>query len=291
MTGFGQGTAESPEVRVSTELRGVNNRYTDVRFRIPFELSDVESELRRRILESVRRGRVEVTVSVERLDGSESRQVLNRTLLDEVLESAKVVQGEGGVRGDLDLTGVLSIPGMFRTESVEVAWTDPQKELVRQALSQALTGFNADRDREGEALTQDIRSRIDLMLTHAGSARERAARIPGVLRDKLVQRLENLADVAELDPARVAQEAAYLADRSAVTEEIVRLEGHLAQARVLLDEPDGEPLGKRLEFLLQEIHRESNTVCSKAADLELTRHALAVKLEVEKAREQVQNLE
>jgi uncharacterized protein (TIGR00255 family) len=291
MTGFGQGTAESPEVRVSTELRGVNNRYTDVRFRIPFELSDVESELRRRILESVRRGRVEVTVSVERLDGSESRQVLNRTLLDEVLESAKVVQGEGGVRGDLDLTGVLSIPGMFRTESVEVAWTDPQKELVRQALSQALTGFNADRDREGEALTQDIRSRIDLMLTHAGSARERAARIPGVLRDKLVQRLENLADVAELDPARVAQEAAYLADRSDVTEEIVRLEGHLAQARVLLDEPDGEPLGKRLEFLLQEIHRESNTVCSKAADLELTRHALAVKLEVEKAREQVQNLE
>jgi uncharacterized protein (TIGR00255 family) len=107
----------------------------------------------------------------------------------------------------------------------------------------------------------------------------------------LVQRLESLADVAELDPARVAQEAAYLADRSDVTEEIVRLEGHLAQARALLERPDGEPVGKRLEFLLQEIHRESNTVCSKAADLELTQQALAVKIEVEKAREQVQNLE
>ena len=119
----------------------------------------------------------------------------------------------------------------------------------------------------------------------------RAAEVPGILRDKLVQRLENLSDVAELDPARVAQEAAYLADRSDVTEEVVRLEGHLGQARVLLSRPDDEPLGKRLEFLLQEIHRESNTVCSKAADLQLTQHALAVKLEVEKAREQVLNLE
>lgn len=272
-------------------MRGVNNRYTDVRLRIPAELNELESELRRRILERVKRGRVEVTVGVERQDGTETRQALNRPLLEEVTRVAEDARRELGLEGSLDLTGVLSIQGMFRTESVDVAWTDGQKDLLREGLDAALAAFDADRRREGEALKVDILARIDAMLANAKKAEQRAAEVPEVLRDKLVQRLDKLADVAELDPARVAQEAAYLADRSDVTEETVRLEGHLNQARLLLDRPDGEPLGKRLEFLLQEIHRESNTVCSKAADLELTQHALAVKLEVEKAREQILNLE
>jgi uncharacterized protein (TIGR00255 family) len=291
MTGFGQGSTESPEIRVTVELRGVNNRYTDVRFRVPAELNELESEMRRGILERVKRGRVEVTVGVERQDGTETRQALNRPLLEEVSRAAEDARSELGLEGALDLTGVLSIQGMFRTESVEVAWTEPQKDLLRQALEAGLGAFDTDRRREGEALRVDILSRIDAMLVNAKKAEQRAAEVPEVLRDKLVQRLDKLADVAELDPARVAQEAAYLADRSDVTEESVRLEGHLTQARALLDRPDGEPLGKRLEFLLQEIHRESNTICSKAADLQLTQHALAVKLEVEKAREQVLNLE
>ena len=286
-----EGTTESPEIRVSVELRGVNNRYTDVRLRVPAELNEMESELRRRILERVKRGRVEVTIGVERQDGSEIRQTLNRPLLDELARAAEDARQELGLQGQLDLTGILSIPGMFRTESVEVTWTDAQKDLLHQALKQALTAFDNDRTREGEALTRDILSRIDTMLANAKKAEQRAAEVPGILRDKLVQRLENLSDVAELDPARFAQEAAYLADRSDVTEEIVRLEGHLGQARVLLSQPDEQPLSKRLEFLLQEIHRESNTVCSKAPDLQLTQYALAVKLEVEKAREQVLNLE
>jgi len=291
MTGFGQGSTESPEIRVSVEMRGVNNRYADVRFRVPPELNELESELRRRILEKVKRGRVEVTVGVERHDGSETRQALNRPLVEELVRTAQDAEREFGLRGELDLMGVLSIPGMFRTESVEVAWTDQQRQMLLQALDEALIGFDTDRMREGDALKGDLLSRVDFMLVKAAKAKERAAEVPGILKDKLVQRLDGLSGVADLDPARVAQEAAYLADRSDVTEEIVRLEGHLAQTRVLLDEPDGEPLGKRLEFLLQEIHRESNTVCSKAADLELTQHALAVKLEVEKAREQVLNLE
>jgi uncharacterized protein (TIGR00255 family) len=291
MTGFGQGTSESPDIRVTVELRGVNNRYTDVRFRLPAELNELESELRRRVLQRVKRGRVEVTVGVERQDGQEIRQSLNRPLLDELIRASEAVRQELGLQGQLDLTGVLAVPGMFRAESVEVTWSEAQRELLQQALQQALASFDEDRTREGEALKADILSRIDTMLANAKKAEQRASEVPGILRDKLVQRLENLSDVAELDPARVAQEAAYLADRSDVTEEIVRLEGHLCQARVLLSQADDQPLGKRLEFLLQEIHRESNTICSKAADLQLTQHALAVKLEVEKAREQVLNLE
>lgn len=291
MTGFGQGMTTSPELRVSVEMRGVNNRYADIRLRIPAELGELETDLRRRVLGRVKRGRVEVSVNVERAEGAEIRQMLNRPLLDEVRRAADVARDDLGLKGQLELMGVLSIPGMFRAESVDLVWTPEQKDQLLEALDTALGAFDADRLREGSALKDDILARVDAMLRHAGRARARAAEIPEVLRDKLVQRLDQLSEVAELDPARVAQEAAYLADRSDVTEEIVRLEGHLEQARSLLDRPDGEPLGKRLEFLLQEIHREANTVCSKAADLQLTQHALAVKLEVEKAREQVLNLE
>jgi uncharacterized protein (TIGR00255 family) len=125
----------------------------------------------------------------------------------------------------------------------------------------------------------------------AAEMRERAAEMPRTTRDRLVRRLETLASTVELDPARVAQEAALVADRCDVTEELVRLEAHLGQGRTLVDRPDGEPLGKRLDFLLQEIHRETNTVASKSSDLELSRLVLALKLETEKVREQAQNLE
>ncbi len=291
MTGFGQGSAEAPELRVCVELRGVNNRFTDLRFRIPAELSDMEAELRRRILDKVRRGRVEVSVTVEQPGGAQTRQVVNRPLLKEVLDSAHAVAREFGIRGEVDLMGLLSLPGMFQTEAAEFAWSKEQKQLLFRALDSALQAFDAERAREGEALRSELAARIDEMTRNAGAARASAAAVPGVLRDKLVKRLESLTGSVELDAARVAQEAAVLADKADVTEEIVRLEGHLEQARSLVVRPDGEPLGKRLEFLLKEIHREANTVCSKAADLELTRQALAIKLDVEKAREQVQNLE
>jgi uncharacterized protein (TIGR00255 family) len=180
---------------------------------------------------------------------------------------------------------------MFRVESFAPAWDESERRLLEGAIDAALAIFDADREREGELLRSDLLARLTAMERDAAGARALAAEVPAHLRDRLLQRLEGLAGAVELDPARVAQEAAMLAERSDVTEELVRLAGHLARLRELLDRPDGEPLGKRLEFLLQEIQRESNTVCSKAAELELTRLGLAIKLEVEKAREQAQNLE
>jgi uncharacterized protein (TIGR00255 family) len=117
MTGFGQGSAESPQLRVSVELRGVNNRHTDLRFRMPPELADGEAEMRRRILAKVQRGRVEVTIKLERPDGSETRQTVNSPLLEEVLGAARTIAKEFGLKGEPDLMGVLSLPGMFRTRS------------------------------------------------------------------------------------------------------------------------------------------------------------------------------
>jgi len=291
MTGYGQATRESDDIRVTVEVRGVNHRYADLRFRLPGEIQDQEAELRRRVLERVQRGRVEVGVRVEPTDALESRPVLNRPLLEEVVRAAQGAGRDLGLEGDLDLASVLTIPGMFRVESVEVRWSEERTVVIRETLDAALDAFVADRTREGEALREEIVARVERMIGDAAAAKQHAAALPEALRDRLLQRLSGLSTGVELDPARVAQEAAYLADRSDVTEEIVRLEGHLAQLKALCGPGNDEPLGKRLEFLLQEIHREANTVCSKSADLGLTRLALAIKLDVEKAREQVMNLE
>jgi uncharacterized protein (TIGR00255 family) len=230
-------------------------------------------------------------VRVERADGATGRPSLDRELLEEVLATVSRLATERGLDTRPDPAAILAIPGMFRSEGFEPDWNDERRRVLERAVDAALSAFDAERVREGEALRVDLLARTRAMGRDAAGARARAAKVPALLRDRLLQRLAGLAGSVELDPARVAQEAAILAERGDVTEELVRLEGHLSRMGELLERSDGEPLGKRLEFLLQEIQREANTVCSKAADLELTRLALDIKLEVEKAREQAQNLE
>jgi len=291
MTGFGQGSAEFGGLRLTVDLRSVNNRFADLRFRMPGELSDWEPQLRRTVLRRVRRGRGEVTVNVTHLDGSEARPVLNRPLVAEALAAREFLAEEYSIRGDLDLATVLSLSGIFRTESPEIVWSEEERQALSRALDEALEGLDVDRAREGEALRSDILGRLSTMSALTAEVRARAGQVPDLVRDKLLQRVQALGGDIEVDPSRLAQEAIHLADRADVTEEIVRLEGHLEQASRILDRPDDKPVGKRLDFLLQEIHRETNTICSKSADLELTRGGLALKVEAEKVREQVQNLE
>ena len=292
MTGYGQGAAELSHLRVTIELRTVNNRFADLRFRLPQELAAEEGAIRRKIQRRVRRGRVELTVNLEQQGEAATRPTLNRSLLEELVAGAETLSGEFKIKGELDLSAVVGVPGLFRVETPEVVWGDGERNAVGQALDQALDALDGDRCREGTVLQRELVGRIDTMTRLLQKIRQRAAAVPSALRDRLEQRLAVLRrDGAELDPARVAQEAVFLADRSDVTEEIVRLEGHLEQAHSLLAEPDDQPVGKRLEFLLQEINRETNTINSKPADLELTREALTLKAEAEKVREQIQNLE
>ncbi len=290
MTGYGQGVAERPGFRVRVELRGLNNRFADLKLRIPPELLPREGEIRSRILERVRRGRVEMDL---RLDGSPSGSalVLNRAVVDAVAAAARTLREDWGVPGDLDVRSILTVPGALQTASSAPSLHEDELQVVFEALGGALAALDAERRREGELLRDDLVRRIERMGSIVRALKECAARLPLLVRQKLIDRLKTLAEGIEIDPTRLAQEAAFLADRSDVTEEIVRLEGHLAQADRLLREEDGEPVGKRLDFLLQEVHRETNTVSSKSADLEVTRHALALKAETEKVREQVQNLE
>jgi uncharacterized protein (TIGR00255 family) len=288
MTGFGQASAAVAGLRIDVELRSVNHRFADVRMRLPETMTRREAELRRRVLDRVQRGRVEVAVGI----GGAAAQGLafNRELLDEVLQAVGVLQ-ERGLPGQLDVATALTIPGMFRGQCDSVEWADAHHAAVDQALGDALERFDEERRREGRHIQQDLIERFAAMRATLGELEARAAGLPARSRERLVERLRALAADVTLDPARVAQEAALLAERGDVTEEIVRLAGHLDQARQLVAEPDTAPIGKRLDFLLQEIHRETNTINSKAGDLEISRAALALKVEAEKVREQAQNIE
>ena len=291
MTGYGEGTAELPGTRVTVAIRSVNNRFADLRLRFPPEWIGLEPELRRRILARVRRGRVEMVLNLERGNGSAQAR-LNRPLADAVAAAAQCLRDEYGVTGGLELSAVLSIPGMIQSASAAPGADVALQEAIDLALAGALAAFEAERLREGEGLRRDLVGRLERMEALAGSVEARARLLPEMVRRRLTDRVRAFAEqVAEIDPGRMAQEIAFLVERSDVTEELVRLCGHLCQARTLLAHPDGEPVGKRLDFLLQEIGRETNTVGSKASDLEISRLVLELKGEAEKVREQVQNLE
>jgi uncharacterized protein (TIGR00255 family) len=291
MTGYGQGAAEAPGLKVTVELRSVNNRFADLKLRLPDELVPFEQEFRRKVLLTVRRGRVDVDLRLTRSGDLEAPLALNRPVVLAVLSAFKTLRDEYGIHGAFDLQTLLHVPGVFEMEDAAAPLDEAGRAAVDGALDLALAALDAERRREGGLLGADLVARVSRMKETVATIRESAAAVPSVLQRKLVERVQQLLTQVTLDPVRIAQEAAFLADRSDITEEIVRLEGHLSHALTLLGESDGDPVGKRLEFLLQEIHRETNTISSKSADLGISRHALDLKAESERIREQIQNLE
>ncbi|MDH3627667.1 MAG: YicC family protein [Acidobacteriota bacterium] len=290
MTGYGRGSAEMTGYRMTVEIRSVNHRFADLRFRLPAEMGRLETVFRRQVAKRVHRGRVEVQLRFEAADG-QSEQRFNRPLFDEVLGTWKSLAAETGANATPDLAAILRISSMFRADGMDRTLDEEQASTAGVALDQALGALDEDRRREGESLRDDLLLRVATLAEAAGRAGVRVSGLPDRLKVRLEERLAQLATQVELDPGRVAQEAAILAERSDVSEELVRLEGHLQQAERLLRSEDGKPVGKRLDFLVQEIHREVNTVGSKSQDLDLTRITLEMKSETEKIREQVQNLE
>jgi len=291
MTGFGQGSAESAGYRVAVDVRTVNHRFVDVRLRLPSELSGLERKARARVLETVRRGRVEASFRVDRTAEAGSTWALNLALARAVVEGARSAEREFGLVSELDFESLCRVPGMFVERRSDADVPEGLTEAAVEALGIALRSLQADRTREGEDLRTDLLARLETMRTWTAEIRERAGDVPRRAREKLQERIEGLTQGIEIDPGRLAQEAAFLADRADVTEELVRLDAHIAEAGRVLAEPDGEPIGRRMDFLVQEIHRETNTIHSKSSDLGISRAAMQLKTETEKVREQVQNLE
>lgn len=291
MTGYGQGAAEAPGLKVTVELRSVNNRFVDLKLRLPDALSPFEPDLRRKVLLTVKRGRVDLDLRLERAAAAERPLILNRPVVEAALAAFTTLRDDYGIPGEWNLAALMLVPGIFETNAGARVLDDEARAAVDAAVDLALAALDAERRREGSVLRDDLAARVARMMGAVAAIRALAALVPDAIQKKIVERVSQLVAQLTLDPTRLAQEAAFLADRADITEELVRLDGHLAQAQVLLATEDGEPVGKRLEFLLQEIHRETNTIASKSADLGISRHALDLKAESEKIREQILNLE
>jgi uncharacterized protein (TIGR00255 family) len=287
MTGFGAAGAPIAGGRLTIELRSVNQRFLDVRVTAPREYAPWEATCREVVGKHVARGRVEVYVGRNAPARGQTRIVVNVQAARDYVAAWKRVAAEAGIKGTLDL-GLLRGAEIF--ETVETP-RDLRKEfpVATRALTEALATLDRARRREGRNLQRDMLGRVARLTAIERTIRAHAATVAGELQAKVQDRLQGILKASTVDPARVAQEVAYLAERSDITEELVRLRSHLDELRKLLSA--GGPCGKQIEFLLQETHREINTIGSKVNQLEITRLVVEAKGEVERLREQVQNVE
>jgi uncharacterized protein (TIGR00255 family) len=289
MTGFGRGSATGENFSVAIDLKTVNNRFLDVHLRMGTELSSLESVVKRRISTRLSRGRVDASITFERT--GEVAYELNRPLIAGFLGALKTMQQEFDLTGEPDINVLARLPGAM--QPVRDGLDEKMLAGVVNAIDEALNELEQMREREGEALAAEMRLRLDEISRQVPIIESAASLLVDNYRARLQKRIGELlardTPGVEVDPGRIAQEVAYLADRSDISEEITRLKSHLVQFRETLD--SGGETGKRLDFLLQELNREANTVLSKSTDLSIKEAALLIKGEVEKLREQVQNVE
>jgi uncharacterized protein (TIGR00255 family) len=289
MTGYGKAMVAGDDFSVSVDLKTVNNRFLDIHLRVGAELAALEPGVKKRITSRLSRGRVDVTISLERT--AQMVYELNRPLIAGYVNALKQLQQDFDIAGELDINVLARIPGAL--QPARNGLDDRIVNALEAAVDQALDELERMREQEGESLKTELRERVMKIEALVPTIEAAAAGLADAYRLRLQKRIGELLNrggqVVEIDPARLAQEVAYLADRSDVSEEMVRLRSHLAQFQEALDAP-GEA-GKMLDFLLQELNREANTTLSKSTDLVIKEAGLAIKAEVEKLREQVQNVE
>lgn len=287
MTGFGQGSAEGDTFKVRVDIRSVNNRFLDIHTRLPQELASLEVTMKKQVQGALKRGRVDVTVVVD-----QTRQAafeINRPLVSGYLDALNKLKSDFNLNGEMSLELVAKLPGALQISQNFGQLDEALMAGVVEALSQALVTLTEMRIVEGQGLVADMSARLDMIEKQLPTIESEAKRLPGVYKEKLAKRLQEIIGNGQIDETRLAQEAVMLADRSDISEEISRLKSHISQMRdvILVD----DEVGKRLDFLLQEMNREANTILSKSGDLAISDAAIVIKTEVEKLREQVQNVE
>jgi uncharacterized protein (TIGR00255 family) len=287
MTGYGQGSASGDNFTVIVDLRSVNHRTLDIHWRAPQDLASLEIPLKKMIHAAVSRGRVDVTINFTQV--ADVAYELNRPFIRGYLDALRMMRDEFGLLGEADLAALTRLPNVLTPSTASGALGGVVIEGIEAAMTQALTALVAMRAVEGHELQKEMLARIERIENHVAVIESGSAGIIDAYRDRLRKRIGELIEKASIDETRLAQEVAYLAERSDISEEIARLKSHLAQLRELLS-GDGE-IGKKLDFLLQEINREANTILSKSSELTVCDSAIEIKAEVEKLREQAQNVE
>jgi uncharacterized protein (TIGR00255 family) len=299
MTGYSSVRAEESGFALSVSVKTTNHRNLDLQFRVSPSLESLEVLLRRWVKDLVLRGHVEVTVALDKVGGAGIQ--VDRRLLDAYLAAFRELRKEFDTSSEPDLLALLRVPGMVAAGDGELSAQELEqtRQVLERVVGEALQKLNEMRASEGEALERDLRSRLVRLGELAGRIESLSRGISRLYQRRLEGRLRDLlppegAGGPGLDAARLAQEVAYLASRSDIEEELTRFRSHLDQTRHLLD--NGAEAGKKLDFLLQEMNREANTLLSKTTDvpevgLEIGQHAIEMKAEIEKMREQAQNIE
>jgi len=289
MTGVGSARRLNDQFDISVRVRSLNSRYLDLTIRMPQLYYEFEYPLRRRCLEILGRGKVDIHVEVRDLRSDVLKASFNLRLVEAVLEAAEFLRERPDVSGEFDPSALLSLPDVLSVEPAEL--DDPERfrrELERAAES-AIAEMAGMRASEGEKIRDDIEERLGRCEAELSGIEESADQVRTEHLDRLRKRIKELTGGVEIDALRLEQEAVLLADRSDVTEETVRLRSHFGQMRGLLD-VDGI-VGKKLDFLVQEMNREINTIGSKSKNIEFSHAVIEIKSELEKIREQVQNVE
>src|SRR5438034_5321520 len=289
MTGYGRSSFVGDDFSVAVDLKTVNNRFLDVHLRLSSEITSLEAVVKRRVNTRLSRGRVDLAVTFERT--TQVQYELNRPLIAGYVNALRTIQQEFQLPGEPDINIVARLPGAL--QPARDGLDERMVAGVEQAVDQALDELEKMREQEGAALREEMRERLDRIESLVPLIEGAASGLVEIYRLRLQRKISELVNrggqTMEIDPGRLAQEVAYLADRSDVSEEMVRLRSHISQFREALDST--ADTGKMLDFLLQELNREANTTLSKSTDLAIKESALAIKAEVEKLREQVQNVE
>ena len=288
MTGYGRAVAAVNGREFTVELRSVNNRYLDCTVKLPRSLSFGEEAVKQAVKASVSRGKVDVFISMKSENADDTTITLNKAVLEGYLTAMRQMVSEFEIRDDISVSTVSRLPEVFSVEKPQVDEEQLLKDLM-EVVQQALEGYDAMRCKEGQALDADLRSRGNTILELVSQVEQGNAQTVVDYRARLEAKLKEVLTSTNIDESRILTEAAIFADKVAVDEETVRLRSHLAQMNEMLT--SGGAVGRKLDFLLQEMNREANTIGSKCTDVRLARIVVDIKAELEKIREQTQNIE
>lgn len=288
MTGYGRVKVENDLREITVELRSVNHRYLDLNIKVPRIYGYLEEMVSKQAQATIARGKVDIFVSVRAKEGADIRVSPNMAVIQGYVDAIRKVSETYGLSDEATALSLLRLPDAME-QSKEEADADQLKSEVSAVLDQALTEYNAMREKEGARLVEDVTYRAGLIAQSVDFVEQRSPDCVEEYRQRIAARMTEILDGTELAQQRILQEAALYADKVNVTEEIVRLRSHLSQLETMLKSPVA--IGRKLDFLVQEMNRETNTIGSKANDFQIAKTVVDMKAEIEKIREQIQNLE
>lgn len=288
MTGFGRCEVSEGDRKMTVEMKSVNHRYLDISIKMPKKLNFFESAIRSLLKTYLQRGKVDLFITCEDLSEAKGALKYNRELAAEYLNYLNQMAEEFGLENDVKASTLSRYPEVLVMEEAQ----DNEEELwklLEQALKGACVQMVETRSKEGENLKKDLIDKLDEMLEHVAFIEERAPQIVAEYRKKLEDKVQELLSDAQIEESRLAAEVTIFADKICVDEELVRLRSHIEHTKAVLQEKDS--VGRKLDFIAQEMNREANTILSKANDLEVSNRAIELKTGIEKVREQIQNIE